>query len=190
VIEFRRRIFVTASAAAAFALAPSVSAHNGAGPVIPAETPPDLALTFDNGAASSLVAALQGHVTAVQLMFTSCQATCPIQGALFAQAAKQLREGSSAQLVSISIDPARDTPEALREWMKRFGSSPRWRAARPDKQKLDALVAFLKSKQPGPDPHTAQVYYFNRKGELVLRSVDFPPASSIAKSLEDLSSRR
>jgi protein SCO1/2 len=123
-------------------------------------------------------------------MFTSCQATCPIQGALFANAAKKLAENNKpAQLLSISIDPDRDTPAVLRDWLKRFGSSPRWRAAQPEKAQLEALVELLKSKNAAPDPHTAQVYYFDRKGRLVLRSVDFPPAQEIVRLLEQLAAK-
>jgi protein SCO1 len=165
-------------------------AHAAAGPVEPPEAPPPVELTLDDGQVTTLQALLKDRVSAVQLMFTSCQATCPIQGALFAGAAKKLGDrNKSAQLLSISIDPERDTPEALRTWLKRFGASPRWRAAQPKKAQLEAVVAFLKSKNPGPDPHTAQVYYFDRKGRLVLRSVDFPPAPEIVRLLEELASK-
>jgi hypothetical protein len=47
----------------------------------------------------------------------------------------------------------------------------------------------LKSKSAAPDPHTAQVYYFDRKGRLVLRSVDFPPAPEIVRLLEELATK-
>jgi hypothetical protein len=47
----------------------------------------------------------------------------------------------------------------------------------------------LKARSRGADRHTAQVYFFNRGGQLVLRSVDFPPAAAIARVLRDLSAR-
>jgi protein SCO1/2 len=166
-------------------------AHASAGPVDPPKPPPSVELQLEDDTASTLQAVLIGRVTALQLMFTSCQAACPIQGALFAEAAKKLGDRSnSAQLLSMSIDPDHDTPALLREWLKRFGASPRWRAARPNKAQLEALSAFLKSKQAGPDPHTAQVYYFDTQGRLVLRSVDFPPADDVARSLERLAKAR
>ncbi len=183
-----RRAFVAGVAGALVHAAVPAFAHNSAGAVTPPQRPPEVALTFDDEQASTLTAALAGHVSALQLMFTSCQATCPIQGALFAESARKLGDqAKSAQLLSISIDPGHDTPAALREWLKRFGPSPLWRAARPNKDQLDPLVAFLKSKTSGPDPHTAQAYFFNRQGALVLRSVDFPPAADIVRVLTQLS---
>jgi protein SCO1/2 len=166
-------------------------AHNDAGRVVPPLAVPEVELTLDDDKAAKLSGFTAGHVTAVQLMFTSCQATCPIQGALFAEAAKKLGDKvAGAQLLSISIDPDHDSPAELRGWLEKFGRSPLWRAARPKKDQLQALVDVLKSKKPGPDPHTAQVYYLNRKGELVMRSVDFPPASDIARSLEQLAAKK
>jgi protein SCO1 len=186
----RRELLLGAAAALALH-SPAVWAHSAAGVVNPPQPAPATKLTLEDGAVTSLPALLKDRVTALQLIFTSCQATCPIQGALFADAAQKLGTGHQlAQLLSISIDPDRDTPAVLREWLKRFGASPRWRAAQPDKGQLEALTSFLKSKVAGPDPHTAQVYYFDRKGQLVLRSVDFPPAADVVKSLEQLAGKR
>jgi protein SCO1/2 len=186
-----RRDFVLGGLSAATALhAGGASAHNDAGRVVPPQAPPAVSLTLDDGAQSSLQALLKGRVTALQLMFTSCQATCPLQGALFGEALKKLGDKvKSAQLVSISIDPGQDTPARLREWLKRFGATPRWRAGRPEKAQLEALSTFLKSQNPGPDPHTPQVYFFDREGKLALRSVDFPPAAEIAKNLQELAGK-
>jgi protein SCO1/2 len=47
---------------------------------------------------------------------------------------------------------------------------------------------FLKARANGPDRHTGQVYYFDRKGQLALRSVDFPPAQEVVRALEELAS--
>jgi len=186
----RRSLLLALGASAVGSFSPHLAAHNEAGPVDPPQLPPPSKLTLDDASSTTLQSLLKGRVTGLQLMFTSCQATCPIQGALFAETAKKLGDGNpAAQLLSVSIDPERDTPAALAAWLKRFGQSPRWRAARPDKAQLDALVSFLKSKNPGPDPHTAQVYYFDRKGRLALRSVDFPPATQIAITLEQLATK-
>ena len=81
----RRAFLVGASASA---LSPLALAHNNAGLVAPPEAPPVVSLTLDDDKPSSLHALLKDRVTALQLMFTVCQATCPLQGALFGQTAK------------------------------------------------------------------------------------------------------
>jgi protein SCO1 len=189
-LNLSRRGFVAGALAGAVSGAGRAADAHDAGDVTPPQAPPRVALTLDDASASTLAAQLAGRVTALQLMFTSCQATCPIQGALFGAAAKRLGERlPSVQLLSVSIDPEKDSPAALKGWLKRFGASPRWRAARPDKNQLDGLVTFLKSKKAGSDPHTGQVYFFTRKGELTLRTVEFPPATEILRLLEVIAAK-
>jgi protein SCO1/2 len=167
-----------------------VLAHNNAGVVSPPVPPPAVQLDLDDGRSTTLAKLLHGRVTALQMMFTSCKATCPIQGAVFGHAAKALGDTiPTAQWLSISIDPERDDPKALAAWMKRFGSHPRWRAGRPTPTQLTSLVDFLKSAAPGPDRHTAQVYFFDRKGQLTMRSVDFPPSTELTRVIADLAKR-
>jgi hypothetical protein len=54
---------------------------------------------------------------------------------------------------------------------------------------LDALLSFLQARTSGADRHTAQVYFFNHRGELVLRSVDFLPPSEIARQLHAIAAQ-
>jgi protein SCO1 len=162
-------------------------AHSDAGVVEPPSAPPDVRLTLDDGRAGRLSQSLAGRVTALQIIFTRCQATCPIQGAIFAQAARQLGDQlADAQWLSVSIDPIHDDPAALRAWMARLGPHPRWHAGRPDPQDLDPFVDFLKARNRGPDSHSAQVYFFNRAGRLAMRSVDFPPVAEMIRVLRGL----
>lgn len=170
-------------------LAGRAAAHSNAGRVLPRAAPPGMRLTLHDAQPSSLQKLVLGRVTALQLVFTRCRATCPIQGALFAAAAKQLEQRvPEAQLLSISIDPANDDPATLSAWLERHGKSARWHAGRPEPADIERFMDFLKARANGPDRHTGQVYYFDRKGQLALRSVDFPPAQEVVRSLEELAS--
>ena len=84
--------------------------HEPFGPLRPPLPAPRLLLTADDGKRVELTERLRGRVTALQLMFTGCSATCPIQGALFAEV-QRLLKGTAAhlRLLSISIDPLGDT---------------------------------------------------------------------------------
>jgi len=170
------------------ARAAAASAHFPFGPVVPARPMPAWPLTTHLGQATTLRALTQGKLTALQLMFTGCSATCPIQGAIFAEAQRQLGAGvSGAQFVSLSIDPLSDTPQALAAWLKNLGAQAGWVAAAPRMNELDALFELLSGprigKRSGPDPHTGQVYFLNRRGELVYRSADLPPPAQIVQAM-------
>jgi len=168
-------------------------AHQMAGRLDPPLPAPALTVRWHDGRQRALAEVLRGRVTALQMMFTTCAATCPIQGALFAS----VRDGLGAttrrdmQLVSLSLEPLADTPEALADWLQRHGGGRgRWLAGSPDVRSLTAWVEFLKSAQPGPDRHTGQVYLFDRAGRLALRTVDFPPPQQVLNLLDGLATAR
>jgi protein SCO1/2 len=69
-----------------------------------------------------------GGPVALNFIYTSCTAVCPILSASFAELQRALGpEGEKIRLVSISIDPEEDTPERLTAYAKRFDAGPQWR---------------------------------------------------------------
>lgn len=163
---------------------PATPAHAPFGPIRPPAQPPDIPLLGADGRPVALRALLGGKPTALQLMFTGCSATCPIQGAIFAAAARQLRGAGMSrqvQLVSFSIDALGDSPAALKLWMERHGADPMWRAVVPrHPHGVDAMTAFLRAGREGPDPHTGQVHVFDRTGRWIFKSPDLPSSREIA----------
>lgn len=164
---------------------PAPSPHDNLGPLRPPLPAPALALVDEAGRPFELAQRLRGRVSAVQLVFTGCSATCPIQGALFAAVAPQL-PGPQAQLLSLSIDPLGDTPAALRSWLARFGAHPAWHAGLPSVQGAEQLLDFLRGRARGADRHTAQVYLFDRQARLAWRTVEMPPAAQVTALLAEM----
>jgi protein SCO1/2 len=160
------------------------SKHFPFGPVVPPRPVPSLAVMTSSGEQTDLQTLFSGRVSAVQLMFTGCSATCPIQGALFAQAQRRLGAGlPDVQFVSISIDPLGDSPAALAAWLEKFDAAPGWLALQPGVDDVGTLFTVLgeggEPRPTGRDPHTGQVYFIDRHGALVLRTPSLPPATQI-----------
>lgn len=64
----------------------------------------------------------------VNFIFTTCTAICPMMTSIFQQVQTGL--GDDAEdivMVSISIDPEQDSPEALAEYANAFRAGPQWR---------------------------------------------------------------
>ena len=90
---------------------------------------PNVALTTQDGKVVSLYDdLLKGKKVAVNLIYTRCTATCPLETAKLSQVAKLLgdRLGKEIFFVSISIDPEHDTPEVLKAYAARFHTPPGW----------------------------------------------------------------
>ena len=186
----RRQWLVASALAVAGGWHRSAAAHESAGPVSPRlAAPSGLRLSTTDGQAALLPDLLKGHVTAVQLMFTGCSATCPIQGAIFADAQARLASTDKhLRLLSISIDPLNDDAAALSRWLARFGAQrARWAAAAPTMQALDPMLDFLRGRAAGVDRHTAQAYLFDRQGRLAFRTVDMPPGGDLVRLMQALS---
>lgn len=88
---------------------------------------PEFALVDQEG--DSLRAAdLRGDVWVASFVFTNCTGVCPLITARMARLRDSLAAdgllGEEVRLVSFSVDPARDTPEALRDYADRFDAGP------------------------------------------------------------------
>lgn len=179
----RRALAMALAAPFACAGATRAFAHAPFGRVEPPSPAPPLPLRGADAVVRPFDRQLLGRVTAVQLMFTGCSATCPLQGALFGAVAQRLAAGD-ARLLSLSIDPLNDDPQALAAWLARFGRSPAWQAAAPRVEHVDRLFDLLAGRAAGVDRHSTQVYLFDRRARLVYRTPELPPAAHVLELLE------
>lgn len=160
---------------------PEPPADHGYGPVDPVLLP-DLFLTLENGQSVRLREFTAGRRTAVQFIFTHCPTACPLLGSLFAKVDQALT-GHDAGLLSITVDPERDTPEHLAAWRRQFSRSARWAAVRPDKSALAALLKVFGQKDGPPSGHALQVFFVDAQSRYVARTTDLPRAVAIAQAL-------
>jgi protein SCO1 len=92
----------------------------------------------------------QGHVVVLTFFFTSCPYPdfCPRMTSNFARAAEELRHINNAafawQLLSISFDPASDTPQRLRSYALGVPYDPRhWSFLTGDERQISRLAAQM-----------------------------------------------
>lgn len=70
---------------------------------------------------------LEGSPWVADLVFTSCSGICPVMSQEMKRLQDQTADLPGVRLVSISVDPANDTPEALERYAARFGADrSRW----------------------------------------------------------------
>ena len=70
---------------------------------------------------------LRGKVWVADFMYTSCVEVCPLQSAEMARLQAAFAGHGDLRLVSISVDPERDTPAVLSDYADKFQADPgRW----------------------------------------------------------------
>lgn len=89
---------------------------------------------------------LKGKVVAINFIFTNCQGACP----LMTQNLSMVRDmlgvelGTDIHFVSISIDPVRDTPAAMKEFAETHRADQEgWRFVTGDPDNLASIVKRL-----------------------------------------------
>jgi protein SCO1/2 len=119
---------------------------------------------------------LQGKVQVLAMVYTTCEAACPIIVSLMQriEAALPPELRSDVGFVLVTFDPARDTPAVLRAYGARMGLDPgSWLLlfGRPDDVLELATLLGIKYKndQIGGFIHSNVITVLNKAGEIVHR---------------------
>jgi protein SCO1/2 len=133
-----------------------------------------LALTDHNGQRRTL-ADFKGKVIAVFFGFTHCPDACPTTMAELASVAKALGpDATRFQVLFVTVDPERDTPDVLRQYVPAFNPTFLGLWGTPDELARTAKefkVYFQKQPQPGGGytmDHSAGTFIFDTSGRLRL----------------------
>jgi cytochrome oxidase Cu insertion factor (SCO1/SenC/PrrC family) len=88
---------------------------------------------------------IKNRTAVISSFFTTCTAFCPLTQQNLGRLAKVLgkRMGNDVVFVSISIDPANDTPARMKEWSEKFHTGPGWVLAGGSKADIDTLLKSL-----------------------------------------------
>ncbi|MFL6198378.1 MAG: SCO family protein [Thermoanaerobaculia bacterium] len=69
---------------------------------------------------------LAGTPWVADFIFTRCPASCPMMSARMARLNRSLPPELKVRLVSVSVDPAYDTPEVLERYARKLDAPARW----------------------------------------------------------------
>jgi protein SCO1/2 len=130
----------------------------------------------DHNGKPRTLADFRGKVVVLFFGYTQCPDVCPATLAQLAEVNKRLGpDASRVQVLFVTVDPARDTPELMSKYVPAFDRSflglygDAEATARTAKE-----FKILYQKQPGPTPerytmdHSAGTYVFDPQGRLRL----------------------
>ena len=155
---------------------------------------PDFALTAVtvDGASPLDLRGLRGRVWIADFVYTSCAGPCPMLSANMAGLQKRLPQ--SVGLLSFTVDPDHDSPEALSAYARKFGADARrWFFVDGDKSALMRLfragfqiaVAESAAAEPGQNvAHTTKFVLIDGEGR-VRGYYDGGDAASLDKLASD-----
>lgn len=129
---------------------------------------------------------LKDRVVVINFIFTSCEDACPLLTTMLIQVKDALGErfGREVFFVSISIDPDRDTPEALKAFAGRQRADlPGWIWLTGEKTNVDRIVKKLGSYTPEINSHSTLLLAGNVKTRHWAKIKPTSPVPAIAMQL-------
>jgi protein SCO1/2 len=135
--------------------------------VKPSEVAPNIVMTDNNGNDFEL-GNMHGKVVLLFFGFTNCPDECPATMANLSQAMKILGDrAQDVQVVLVTTDPVRDTPQALGSYLANF--NPTFLGITGQMDQLQKIWSdYGVTVMDGGETHSAYTYVIDQNGEMVL----------------------
>ena len=132
------------------------------------------------------------RIVVVDFVYTSCTTVCPVISAVFGQVQNRLGErlGDDVVLVSVSVDPIRDTPKRLKAYSKIHKAQPGWIWLTGPKRKMDEVLDGLGAYTPNFEDHPAMVLVGDGRTGQWSRFFGFPSPDRIVQQVNALQAAR
>jgi len=128
-------------------------------------------------------------VVAVNFIFTTCTAICRPLTATFRRVQQELGEqvGKNVWLISVSVDPATDTPERLRDFAEKFKAGPGWTFVTGDPSDIDAILRAFGVAITNKNDHTPMVLIGSERKGVWTRAYGLSSPVELAKLIGEMS---
>jgi protein SCO1/2 len=138
---------------------------------------------------------LLGSVWVADFIYTNCPAECPLMSYKMRSLEKQLPAAADLKLVSISVDPERDTPPVLKEFASHYGAPNKdwiFLTGTPETVHQIAFTTFHVGDIIGKMQHSTKFVLVDKQGFIrgYYSSFDQQSMSDLLRDLKALSKDR
>jgi protein SCO1/2 len=132
------------------------------------------------------------RIVVMDFVYTSCTTVCPVLSAVFGQMQARLgdRLGDDVALVSVSVDPTRDTPQRLKAYAERLGVQPGWVWLTGPKTTVDEVLDGVGAYSPNFADHPAMVLVGDGRTGEWKRFFGFPSPDRLMEQVDAFQAAR
>jgi len=129
-----------------------------------------------------------GDVVVVDFVFTNCTTICPVLSVKMVRLQELLsaRLGKGVKLVTMSLDPVRDTPERMKAWGAKFKAGPHWHFITGSKEDQEAVLKGLGAYVANFADHPPLALIGDGKTGRWVRINGFPDPKRMAALVEEM----
>ncbi|MGJ0483558.1 MAG: SCO family protein [Methylomicrobium sp.] len=145
-IKFIIRVIIALLAAGGLSAVMPYPSQRGQVPAVSRIKLPNSELLNQNGIPVRFNSDIAGDmIIAINFIYTDCSTACPVASAIFSKLQSRLGDklGQAVRMVSLTINPATDTPERLKAYAERFHAKPEWIWLTGEKPQVVALLKGL-----------------------------------------------
>lgn len=133
---------------------------------------------------------IKGKTVAINFVFTTCTAICPSLAATFRRVQQDAAtRGIDVHLISVSVDPATDTPERLNDFAAKFKAGPGWTFVTGDKARIDSVLQGLGAAVSNKNDHTPMILIGNDSSDYWTRAYGLTSPTKIVDILAEATKR-
>lgn len=151
-------------------------------------TLPDVSIIDSHQREHQLRALLRDRIAVVNFVFTSCATVCPALNGTMQALQRQLQErlGKEVILVSVSVDPARDTPEKLNAHAAKLGAGADWYWLTGKTAEMNQLLKAFGIPTGRPEDHPPVILIGKENTGQWLRWVGIPAPETLTGAVTAL----
>ena len=205
IVQARVAKAATLAAGVLLFLGPAVSAHDmhqhaagvPAAPNAAQVTLYDLGLIDRDGQRVRFkTEAVGNRIVVVDFIYTRCTTICPVTSAAFAEVQQRLIDrlgeqfGRDVKLISLSIDPATDTPTRLNDYAAHFGVRWGWSWFTGEKAQVDQVLRGLGAYSADIERHSGAVLVGDGRAGPWTRLYGIPKPADVVDRVEQLLAAR
>lgn len=130
---------------------------------------------------------VKGNLVLMNSIYTTCEGTCPMQTAIFSLVRKLLgdRLGREIQMISVSLDPATDTPERLKKFAEQHGgASEGWTFLTGSRKDVARVLKAMDLYSANPEEHTPIAAVGNEPGGVWLKVINLNSPVELVSRLD------
>lgn len=129
---------------------------------------------------------LEGRVVLISGFYINCRTICPRQNLILSRVQKILGErlGRDATLVSVTVDPQRDTPDKVRQYAGAFRAGPGWLFLTGKPENVNWINYRLGQYLEDPERHRGVYLIGNLRTGLWVKASPAAEAEDLVRQLE------
>lgn len=150
-------------------------------------------LLEQNGKQVKFVTDIVGdRIVVINFIYTDCTTACPISSAILSKLQDQLGEKlqQNVHMISISINPSKDTPESLKTYAAHFNAKPEWVWLTGEKNQVDDLLKGLRVYSVDYRNHTPVILVGDPVSGIWVRFDGFTSPEILAAKVNELLAAR